>query len=348
MPAAFFFGGVAWDSATLDRIDALFDTIFLMTYIVVLGALIMIALFVDRGEIKNPVLLKYRTWYPAVIQFFLGALFSAYFIFYLQSTSFRSEGMIFIVVLLVLLIANEFLQSRLLNPYLLFALYYLACVSFFIFFLPVVFKKLGFGVFFASCVIGLVVTGGMLYILHWRKVFKEKQPIYYIASILIFIFVSLNVFYMKNWIPPVPLSMKEGDVFRQVARDGDDFVLTYASPDWYQFWVDSDEDFYYAEGDTVFGFAAIFAPTELEANIYHAWSHFDESKQDWVRTDKIAVEIEGGRNSGYRTYTRKRFVSPGEWRIDVETEDERILGRIPFSIIPVDSTVADVTSRLYR
>ena len=153
---------------------------------------------------------------------------------------------------------------------------------------------------------------------------------------------------MQNWIPPVPLSLKEGDVFRSVEREGDDFVLRYAAPEWYQFWVDSDADFHYAEGDTVYGFAAIFAPTELETNIYHAWNHFDESKQDWVRTDKIAVEIEGGRNSGYRTYTRKRFVTPGQWRIDVETEDERILGRIPFNIIPADSAVTAFETRLYR
>lgn len=348
VPAAFFFGGVAWDSATLDRIDALFDTVFLLTYIVVLGALIMVAMFVERGDIKNATLQKYRSWYPAVIQFFLGALFSAYFIFYMQSTSFQSESVVFILILVVLLVANEFLHSRLLNPYLLFSLYYLACVSFFIFFLPIVLKQLGYGVFLISCLIGLVIVGLMLFILLKKNVFKQPRPVYYISGLVLFIFASLNVFYMQNWIPPVPLSLKEGDVFRGIDREGDDFVLRYASPQWYEFWVDSDERFFYAEGDTVYGFAAIFAPSELETNIYHAWSHFDEQKQDWVRTDKIAVEIEGGRNSGYRTYTRKRFISPGEWRIDVETEDERILGRIPFEIVPVDSSVTEVESRIYR
>ncbi len=348
VPAAFFFGGVAWDSATLDRIDALLDTSLLLLYIIVLGTLIVTALVVERGEIQTPWLLKYRTWYPAVIQFFLGALFSAYFIFYLQSTSLFSESMIFIVILVVLLIANEFLQSRLLNPYLLFALYYLACVSFFIFFLPIVFKQLGYGIFIISCVIGLWITGAMLYFLDRKKVFQGKKPVYYIASILVSLFVMLNVFYMQNWIPPVPLSLKEGDVFRRVERSGDDFVLAYATPAWYEFWVDSDERFYYAAGDTVFGFAAIYAPAELETNIYHAWNHFDEEKDAWVQTDHIAVDIEGGRRSGYRTYTRKRFVEAGAWRIDVKTEDDRVLGRFGFDIVPVDSTVTSVQTRTYK
>ena len=348
VPALFFFSGVAWDSATLDRIDALFDTIFLLTYILVLGALVMTALFVERGDIKNPTLLKYRSWYPPAIQFFLGALFSAYFIFYLQSTSFQSESMVFLVVLVVLLVANEFLHNRLLNPYLLFALYYLACVSFFIFFLPIVFKTLGYGVFLISCLIGLIITGGMLYVLKQKQVFREKKPVYYIASILVVIFASLNLFYMQNWIPPVPLSLRAGDIFRDVERDGDAFMLSYATPEWYKFWVDSDQEFRYAEGDTVYAFAAIFAPTELETNIFHVWNHFDPEREDWVQTDEIAVEIEGGRNSGYRTYTRKRFVSPGNWRVDVKTEDQRILGRIPFEIIPVDSTVTHITWREYQ
>ncbi len=348
VPALFFFSGVAWDSATLDRIDAIFDTIFLLTYIVVLGLLIVTALYVERGEIKNATLKKYRTWYPAVIQFFMGALFSAYFIFYLQSTSFRSESIIFILVLASLLVANEFLQSRLLNPYLLFSLYYLACVSFFIFFLPVVFGTLSYWIFLLSCFIGLLITGAMLYFLKIRSVFKETKPVYYLSFILIGLFAMLNVFYMQNWIPPVPLSLKAGDVFRKVEREGDDFILSYASPKWYEFWVDSDENFYYAEGDIVYGFAAIFAPTQLETNIYHAWNYFDESKAEWVQTDEIPVEIEGGRNSGYRTFTRKRFVSPGDWRIDVKTEDQRILGRIPFQIVPVDSLSREITSRVYK
>lgn len=348
VPALFFFSGVAWDSATLDRIDALFDTVFLLTYIIVLGGLVFLALLVERGDIKNEKLLKYRTWYPPAIQFFLGALFSAYFIFYLQSTSIQSEGIVFIVVLLVLLVANEFLHNRLLNPYLLFALYYLACVSFFIFFLPTVFKDLSYWVFLLSCLVGLVITGMMLFLLKKKQAFRRKKPVYYIASILVVLFTMLNLFYMKNWIPPVPLSLRAGDVFRDVERQGDGFVLSYATPEWYKFWVDSDQEYFYAEGDTVYAFAAIFAPTELETNIFHVWNHFDPDQEDWVQTDEIAVEIEGGRNTGYRTYTRKRFVTPGKWRVDVKTEDQRILGRIPFNIIQVDSTVTTLSQRIYH
>ena len=347
-PAAFFFGGVAWDGATLKRIDSLIDSSILLAYILALGVLIVVALFVEEGRLQKPLLQKYKTWYPATIQFFLGALFSAYFIFYLQSASLRSESAIFIGILVLLLIANEFLHHRLLNPYLLFALYYLACVSFFIFFIPVVTKQIGYGVFLVSCLIGLLIVAGMLYLLHKKQLFGTGRPVVFISGIVLALFTMLNIFYMKNWIPPVPLSLKEGDIYRGLAREGDSFVLRYAEPSWYEFWVDSDHNFLYTEGDTVFCFAAVFAPTELETNIYHAWQYLDDATSDWVQTDSIGVEIEGGRQTGYRTYTRKRFVKPGKWRVDVRVEDGRVLGRIPFTVTPIDSAVTRFAYRYYE
>jgi hypothetical protein len=49
-----------------------------------------------------------------------------------------------------------------------------------------------------------------------------------------------------------------------------------------------------------------------------------------MTTDRIPISITGGREKGYRWYTTKRRVQPGEWRVNVETEDGRVLGRITF------------------
>ncbi|MFQ5627716.1 MAG: DUF2914 domain-containing protein [bacterium] len=43
-----------------------------------------------------------------------------------------------------------------------------------------------------------------------------------------------------------------------------------------------------------------------------------------------------GRDKGYRGYTFKRHVQPGDWRIDVEIETgalRQVLGRIDFEIV---------------
>ena len=339
VPATFFLGGVAWDSATLNRIDSWFDSFMLLAYLVILGVTIVLAILVHNDRLSHSLLQKHKQWFAPAIQFFLGALFSAYFVFYLQSASFRSGSIIFIVVLVSLLVANEFLQNRLLNTYLLFTLYFFVCVSYFTFFIPVITKQTGYWVFLSSCLIGLVVTSLMLLILHKRRVFELFTPIKRSFAIMLSLCVLLNFFYLMNWIPPVPISMKEGDIYRNVQRVDNAYQLKYAKPEWPKFWVDSDRIFQYAEGDTVFCFSAIFAPTNLKSDIYHVWQYYDEGEKEWVQSDNIKVDISGGRDGGYRTFTRKRYVTPGKWRVDVKTQRQQILGRIPFTVVPVDSAV---------
>ena len=348
VPATFFLGGVAWDSATLKRIDALFDTVMLLSYLFILGITIVLALLIHNGRLSNAFLEKHKQWFAPAIQFFLGALFSAYFVFYLQSASFRSGSIIFIGLLVCLLIANELLQNRLLNTYLLFTLYYFVCVSFFTFFLPVITKQTGYWIFLLSCLIGLGIVSTMLSILKKRQVFEALTPIKRSFALIISLCVLLNVFYLLNWIPPVPLSMKEGNIYRNVQRIDDTYELQYAQPPWYAFWVDSDRLFKYADGDTVFCFSAVFAPTNLKSDIYHAWHYYDEQGKEWIQSDYIKVDISGGREGGYRTFTRKKFVKPGKWRVDVETQRQQILGRIPFTVVPVDSSVTQIAYDYYK
>ena len=345
LPATFFLGGVTWDSLTLKRIDAWFDTFMLFSYLIILGAMIVVAQLVHHGRLSHPLLEKYKQWFTPAIQFFLGALFSAYFVFYLQSASFRSGSIIFIILLVSLLVANEFIQNKLLNINLLFTLYFFVSVSFFAFFLPIVLKDTGYGIFLTSCLMGLCLTAGMLQFLHRKSIFHTSIPLRKPIVFILSLFVLLNVFYLFNWIPPVPLSMKEGNIYRGVERIDDTFELKYAKPPWHKFWVSSDRAFQYTRGDTVYCFSAVFAPTNLKSDIFHQWQYYDRERREWIQSDNIPVDISGGRDGGYRTYTRKKFVRPGKWRVNIKTEEQQILGRIPFTVIPVDSAV---TSFAYR
>src|SRR5690606_2809869 len=113
------------------------DNAILLVYLLSLGALILVATLVEAGRLDRPWSTKYRAAYPAAIQFFMGALFSAFTIYYFQSASLTSTS-VFLLLLVGLLVANEFIHRRLLNLYLLFALYYFVAFSFFVFFVPVV------------------------------------------------------------------------------------------------------------------------------------------------------------------------------------------------------------------
>ena len=80
----------------------------------------------------------------------------------------------------------------------------------------------------------------------------------------------------------------------------------------------------------------MFAPTKLSATIVHNWQWFDESKSRWVSLSDIAFPISGGRDEGYRGYSTKNVVPEGHWRVDVQTENGRVIGRIKFNVTYVE------------
>ena len=346
-PLLFFFGGVLWDALTLDRIDAWFDNLILLAYLSVLGTLIIVATLVEYGRPVAPWLRRYQTWYPHLIQFLLGALFSAYVIFYFQSATLAPSAA-FLVLLVVLLVANEFIHQRLFNLYLLFALYFLASFSFFLFFVPVLTRQMSYATFWAAGGLSLALVGTMLLYLRGRAIFANRRQFVYALALVVGLFGLVNVFYVKDWIPPVPLAMRFGGAFHHVSRDGPVYTLRYEQPEWYAFWEDSDEQFHRAPGEAVYCFAAIFAPTQLRTEIFHHWRVYDAEKDAWVSTDRIGYELVGGRNQGYRGYTFKRNIWPGRWRVDVETPRGRVIGRIRFDVVAVSSPVTRLKEVQYE
>lgn len=346
-PPLFFFGGVVWDLLTLDRIDSWADNLILLAYLIILGGLIIVATIFEYEGVIPEKLARFRSWLPHTIQFFLGALFSAYVIFYFQSTT-LAETALFFGLLVVLLVANEFIHQRLFNLYLIFALYFLACFSFFIFFVPVVTKQMSYQMFVLGGLLSMGVVGSMLIYLKTRNVFARLRQFVFALGLIGVFFGLLNLFYLQHWIPPVPLAMRHGGIFHYAENKGEVFDLRFEQPAWYEFWIDSNKQFHYTQGDTVFAFAAIFAPTELKKTIYHHWQVFDEQQQAWLSTDRIGYEVVGGRFNGYRGFTRKQRVRPGTWRVDVETDTGRIIGRIPFEIVPTNQPVTNLKQVLYE
>ena len=53
----------------------------------------------------------------------------------------------------------------------------------------------------------------------------------------------------------------------------------------------------------------------------------------WRSSDKIPVGIKGGRSEGYRGFSIKKSIHPGDWEVRVETTDGRVIGNLYFEII---------------
>jgi hypothetical protein len=81
-------------------------------------------------------------------------------------------------------------------------------------------------------------------------------------------------------------------------------------------------------GAGVVAFVAIRAPSGLSQSIVFRWRHRGES-------EPIAAEIQGGNDSGYRTYSRKQAFPQdprGRWIVDVETPQGQLLKRMQFGV----------------
>jgi hypothetical protein len=167
--------------------------------------------------------------------------------------------------------------------------------------------------------------------------------------VVVALLLLMNLFYVQHWIPPVPLALRHGGMYRAVDVKDDAYALTYKATPWYAFWEDPDEEVYeYRSGDTVHCFAAVFAPTELKTSVYHRWQKYDADNEAWVDTDRIGYSVEGGRDNGYRGSTFKQNVQPGKWRVTIETADERPIGRVNFEIVTADPSEERVLKeRLY-
>jgi hypothetical protein len=349
VPGALFLGGVGWDAATLRRVDALLDNVILGAYLLLLGGFIVLTTLA-RSDTRLPTSLqRLNQWSTGAIQFLAGGLFSAYVIYYTQSAS-LSTASLFLLVLVAVLVANEFIWDRTLSVYVLVGVYFLAVFCYFTFFLPVVFGTMGFGVFLTAGCLSAALLGLLVLYFDRKNVFPNTRSFLGAFGIVVLLLGMMNLFYLQHWIPPVPLALRHGGAYDNVEVRDDAYALRYEKAPWWKVWEDADQEVvHYEPGDPVYAFAAVFAPTDLQTKVYHRWQVYDPASDTWQSTDRIGYEVVGGRQNGYRGYTYKRHVRPGQWRVTVETADRRPIGRISFQIVEADSTApVHYDTRLYR
>lgn len=342
---AIFGIGFIWDSLTMTRVDNPIDNIILFLYLVLIAIMIIFTLRKQCGRIPPKWIQKYEPYFLYAMQFCFGGLFSSYVIFYFKSASW-TRTQFFFLILVFLWIANEFLHHRLQNPKLLAILYSFCLLSFLAFFLPVVLATVNVKIFllagFLSLVVSLFVfsTGLLVPSEGWKH---RMAPIAaWIGSIILIV----NILYFANLIPPVPLALKSAGIYHKVEKTPAGYIVQYVSPSLLRFWRKYDSPFYFSPGERVYCYTAIFAPGKIRVPVRHVWSR--KTPYGWVQTDKIGFAVAGGREGGYRGYTDKYGVTPGEWRVAVETIRGQTLGEITFDILVSPDPHPPLQTRLIR
>jgi hypothetical protein len=150
--------------------------------------------------------------------------------------------------------------------------------------------------------------------------------------IILGIYGIINLFYFLKLIPPVPLALDKGIVAHNITMKDDSYLVSYEPEDSFVFWRKHKLNFAYVPDESVYIFSSIFAPTDLSKAVFHRWKWYNENTKEWEITEDIGYNITGGRDGGFRGYTYKNNVKPGEWEVQVLTDEEHVLGVIKFEI----------------
>jgi hypothetical protein len=282
-----------------------------------------------NGEAQfSPRIEKLWDYRALALHFCLGTLMNIYSIFFLLSASMFSS-IVFVVLLFGSLVVNEMKAVRKRGADVKVALYVVCVFCFASLMFPLVFNRVGLAPFLCSfaATLGLV---GLFYHRLRKRVGPEglKQKILIPGLGVSALFLAL---YVLGLIPPVPISAKKMGIYHRIEKQEGDYVLFHERP-WWKIWQRGDQDFVARPGDKLNFFAAISSPGRFDDTVYVRWMF--HGPKGWSLSDRKAVRITGGRKEGFRVATWKENFDYGDghWKVDVETQDGREIGRMYFTV----------------
>ena len=322
--------GIITDVALFSSVN--FKTVFIIltVHFVFSGLVIAFIHLYNEGFFRFKTLRFLRLLSPLFLQYSFGALLSGTLIFYWFSSSFLVSWP-FIFIIIVLILSNDLLKRYYLWLPVQIGVYFFICFSLSVLILPFILKDIGFKVFLIGGLFSLIII--TLYLYEVSKflttVHKNKKKY---AFIIGSIFITMNVFYFFNIIPPVPLSLKEAEVAYFVEKTELGYLMELEDRSiWDRLMISN--KIYITDTEAVYFFSSVFAPALLKTDVVHRWQYFDKDENRWTDRAVIKYPVVGGRDGGYRGYSLINSVFSGRWRVLVETEKGQVIGKKNFKVV---------------
>ncbi len=330
MGPLFFFLGFIFDIFTLGRIDDLLNILSQGLYLIILFTFLNFEFTAYPSHKKLEKVFEFK---DEIFHFILGALLSAFTLFYFKSAS-LSASFLFMFLILALLVMNESQRFQKLGLLVKSSLLYLCLLTYCLYLIPLIIGKVGFFPFIFSLTISLIILFLYLALLSKKGVERKKleDRLLFPSIILMCFFI---VFYLFKIIPPIPLSTQHIGVYHNVEKNYPEYKVSHEKP-WWKIWHTGDQDFKAAPGDKIYIFTRVFAPAGFDDKIF---LHFLYKTEDGYKTsDKIPLPITGGRGKGFRGFAYKSNYSPGDWKVQIETANGLEIGRISFTVEIIQET----------
>jgi len=328
--------GFIFDSIMLRRIDVLFSNVLLISYLCV-SALSIIILNVHQSKESEKRSENLHIILIFFLQFCLGGLFSASFLFYSKSGAVIASWP-FLLMIFIYVISNELLRKNYIRLSFQISVFFTALFSYLIFFLPIIFGKMGDSIFLLSGIASLMITGIFIYVLSWFAPQRTNESAAIIVLSLAGLFGIINLLYFTNLIPPIPLALKEAGIYRSLSRlPNGTYLVEGEAQHWFNFFTPNPV-IHAVKNESLYLLSSVFAPTNLHTDIVHIWQYRDPIDNTWTIVNTVTLSIVGGRDGGFRTYSSKENIVPGDWRVDVTTPRGQLIGRLSFKVEKSDGT----------
>ena len=325
-------GGFAIDNMAYNRVDHPVTQTLLIVYLSIAGFSIILLHYLEmHQEWQSKFVVKLRSYLPALTQFMFGSLWSAFLVFYARSGAF-SGSWPFLILLSAIFICNEVFRQYHARLIFTSTLFFFALLSYAIFMVPVFTHTIGELTFLLSGAAAVAVFALLLWLLGRLGTSALGKVRWQIAGGAVAVYATVNLLYFLNVLPPLPLALQKTGLFHSIERAGDVYVATGEAPSWTA-WLGFPPVIHAEPGEPIYVFSAVFAPIKLSTTIVHHWQRYDSATGKWLTVQRVRYDIIGGRQKGYRGYTKKTGPREGLWRVDIDLEDGRMIGRTEFTVI---------------
>jgi hypothetical protein len=337
-PAIFFFGGFLWDALTIGRNVAYSDLITLFVYLLVAATILFTIgsprfILADANKLPRWLAKIHKRLYWEnlpyfMLQFMFGNLLSSLFILYFKSSN---HWLAWLMSLLMgaMLVANEYLEDEYKRFTLSWSLFGFCAMLLFNFAIPSLMGSIHAAWFYLSTLLG----AGAAYWLYKKTPSHDGsiKPVGLIAIVLM-------LAYAFDVIPPVPLVKRDIAVGYELQKVEGNYQLSQQPSSWWVFWRKTSNDLQVAPGRRVYCFSSVFAPSGLKTSLYHRWQYLDK-KVGWQTRSRVGFTLSGGRYNGFRGYTYKTDLQAGDWKVSVETENDKTVAVQEFHVESVTATL---------
>jgi hypothetical protein len=324
-----FVAGFLFDFFTMQRIDAWLDLAFQLAYLAGLTGLLVFQSREAEGRwVPGRVTMRGWRYNVEALHFLYGGLLSAYVVLYFRSST-AARPALFLALLVGVMGLNEVPRIRRAGYSLRLGLYGFCVLSFLTYFIPIVLGRIDGWVFLLSLLLAAAVVWGVA---RWLVPGADREARRRLFAPAAGVLLFIAVLYVLRLIPPVPLSVQFQGIYHDIRHEDGGYTLVYQQPRPWEFWRRDARTFERRAGDRLHYFARVFAPAGFEHRVIIRWEFLDPSSETWTTTDRVPLDVVGGRAEGFRGFAVKSNFAAGRWRVTAETEDGRAIATLPFRV----------------